>query len=245
MAIGLVILLAIIFVMADHPRTSVLTDENAPPPPAPAVIAAPSAPPVGAPPLVSAPAGAPAAAPPLTSAPSMQPGSLPPDAAAYVKFLQGIEQKRVTLANDPAIAKSAMGGYQQITAAESNPDPDEAPTQLNNGKATTSSTDGQYSAKWQTLISDFDSMSPPPSCQILAQQYFKLLTDFSDVASKLQVAQLNKDVSAAMSLQSAQQTITADEIKSDSDLTSLCNLYNAPKPFSIQSEGAAPSLITQ
>ena len=245
MAIGLVILLAIIFVMANHPRTSVLTDENAPPPPAPAVIAAPSTPPVGAPPLVSAPAAAPIAAPPLTSAPSTEPGALPPDAAAYVKFLQGIEERRIALNNDTDSATAMYGVANQMKANGQDPDPEQATTDSNNGTAKIGSGFGDYSTKWQTLVHDFDATEPPASCQVLGQQYHKFLSEYADVISKLQVALLNHDIGSAMSLQSAQQTIDADGIQADTDLTNLCNLYNAPKPFSIQPEGASPSLITQ
>jgi len=245
MAVALIILFGIVIVLAQRPRSSVLSADSVPLPPAPAVIVAPSEPPAAAPPLISAPTAPAVASPPLTGAPSITPGSLPPDAAAYVKFLQGIENRRLALDSDLSLAEPAQAGAQQIKSGEDNPDPDQGSSDYNSGQAKIGSNFGSISLKWQTLAGDFDAVSPPESCQELANQYDKFLAASVDTVSKAQVAVMNHDVSALGALESSEQVVTSTGTQADTDLTDLCNRYNAPKPFSIQPEGAAPSLITQ
>jgi hypothetical protein len=125
------------------------------------------------------------------------------------------------------------------------PDPDQAASNSSTGVAKLGSGYSDYSTKWQTLVKDLDAKTPPKSCEALGQHYHKFLSEYASVISKLQVAILNHDIGSAMSLQTAQQSIDNDGIRADTDLTDLCNNYNAPKPFSIQPEGSSPSLITQ
>ncbi len=214
-------------------------------------LAVPAAMPVTNAPTVPAPA-----APPVTNAPSTGPGQLPPDVAAYLKFLQGIETQRVALSNDTSGATAMlaqahqMQAQQQAAQQQDASDPDAPgngnPQQTQQGSvAKISGGFTDYNAKWQTLVADFRAQTPPPACADLANQYFNFLSGYAKVISQLQVALLNGDIGAAMSAQGAQAQINAQALQADGSLAQLCAHYNAPKPFSIQPDGASSSLLGQ
>jgi hypothetical protein len=252
----LVVLAVAVAVLANRlHQDSLLSSRTLPMPSAMPLTNTPTAPIPAAAPLTNAPSTPAPAAPPLTNAPSNGPGQLPPDVAAYVKFLQGIEERRVALSNDTSGAMAMlstahqMQDEQQEAQQEENTDPD-APSGSNPptaaaGTSKISSGFTDYNAKWQTLVADFRSQSPPPACADLANHYYNFLIGYAKVISQLQVAVLNGNIGAAMSAQSAQSQINDQALQADASLAQLCAHYNAPKPFSIQPDGASSSLLGQ
>lgn len=209
----------------------------------PSLTAAPSAP-ASQPSLVSAPSR-PAVTPSLTSAGSAPPGVLPPDVAQYLKFVQNVEQQRVAISSDMegaasmlAMAKQLQNAGQNIDpTSDSNPPPDQSKAKINNGFS-------DYSAKFQKLARDFSTVPPPPSCAALANAYGGFLNDYVATISKLQVALVKGDVGAAMAMQGEQKQITDTGMSADTELGSVYSRFGVPKAFSIQPEGASPSLLT-
>lgn len=237
--LALLVAVTVLGYKAAHPLTNAVA--YVPPAAAPLTNAPSSLP--AAPPLTNAPTTPPPAAAPLTNAPTKGPGQLPPDVAAYLQFLKGIEDRRIALSNDTSGATAMLGVARQMQANQSDPDDQSQTAQGNVNKISSGFTD--YNTKWQTLVGDFRSTPAPAPCTGLANQYFTFLTGYAKVISQLQVALLNGDLGAAMSAQGAQRQINADALQADDQLSQLCARYNAPKPFSIQPDGASSSLLGQ
>ena len=236
-----VLVLAVALIAAGRRQPSVLV---APPPaPAPSLVSAPTPPP--APALTNAPAQPAPPAPAVTNAPVTPPPVLPPDVAAYLTFLEGIEQRRIAMNNDLTGAMAMMTAAQGMQGAQADPEGgDDAAKQ---GTQKLSQGYADYALKWQGLIRDFRAgPAPPQSCLLLANGYLKFLSDYTTVITKLQVALLNHDAGSLPDMSGVvqvQSQIDADGTQADGELTRLCSRYGVPKPFSISSEGAAPSLL--
>ena len=222
---------------------------------APAVTNAPALPPTTAPPLTNAPTPPPITGPGVTNAPDKPAPTLPPDVAAYLNFLQGIEQKRIAMNNDVSGATAMLGiaqgmqGQGGMQAAESDPDKLESGNSQDAAKQSTQKLSqgySDYALKWQALIREFRATPPPPSCALLANRYQLFLSDYTTVITKMQVALLNHDSSGLPDLSAVSQVqaqVDTDGTQADSALTDLCAHYGVPKPFVIAPEGVAPSLL--
>ena len=235
---------------------------TAPPLAAPALTNAPTAPPSASPALTNAPGATPSAAPGLTNAPTAPGPALPPEVAAYLAFLQKIEQQRVAMNNDtsgamPMLAMvQGMGGMSGGMPDISN-DPegtDEAKQQAAKEDAAKQSMQKvnqgytAYAEKWQGLARDFRATPPPPACAPLAGRYMTFLGDYTTMVTKTQVLLLNNHDQSSMAeltslLSTAQGQINTDGGAADAELGSLCGRYGVPKPFIISPEGGAPSLL--
>ena len=221
---------------------------------APALTNAPAQAPLSAPPLTNAPAQTPLTGPAVTNAPDKPAPSLPPDVAAYLNFLQGIEQKRIAMNNDVSGANAMLGVAQGMQGQGGMPtgDPSEAEDGNKPQDAAKASTQklsqgySDYALKWQALTREFRATPAPPSCTLLANRYYTFLTDYTTVITKMQVALLNHDSSGLPDLSavaSVQAQVNTDGAQADSALSDLCAHYGVPKPFVIAPEGAAPSLL--
>ena len=254
-AIVAVIVLAVaLAVLAANSRRQASLIVSPAPAAAPAVTNAPALPPATAPPLTNAPTQPPMTGPAVTNAPDKPAPTLPPDVAAYLTFLQGIEQERVAMNNDVSGATAMMSiaqgmQGQGMQAAESDSDKPGAASGQDAAKQSTQKLSQGYSAyavKWQALIRQFRATPPPPSCTLLANRYLTFLSDYTTVITKMQVALLNHDSSGLPDLSAVTQVqsqVDADGTQADSALTDLCARYGVPKPFVIAPEGAAPSLL--
>ena len=199
--------------------------------------------PVTAPPLTNAPAQPPVTAPAVTNAPDKPAATLPPDVAAYLTFLQGIEQKRVAMNNDVSGATAMLGVAQgmQTQGADAAADPDQSSSGGSQDAAKQSTqklsqgyTD--YAVKWQALVREFRSQPPPPACSQLASRYLLFLSDYTTVISKMQVALLNHDSSGLPDLSAVTQVqaqVNTDGAQADTALGDLCSRYGVSKPFVI------------
>lgn len=239
--VALVVLLIAFSVLAAKYRESLLAAKSQTLAPAPSVLAAPSQPPPAAPPLLSAPSRPTPPAPALTNAPSVTPPGMPADVAAYLKFLQGIEERRVALNNDASGATAMLNQARGMQGDQGDPEAhnENAPGNV----AKISGGYGDYSVKWQTLTRDFRAVVPPQPCALLANQYLQFLTGYAATISQLQVALQNGDLGAAMGVQGAQKKLNADAVKADDALAQLCQRYSAPKPFTIQPDGGGGSSL--
>lgn len=253
---AVVVLAAALAVLAAHSRQQALLLTSPPPAAvtAPAVTNAPSLPPMTAPPLTNAPAQPPMTGPAVTNAPNKPAPTLPPDVAAYLSFLQGIEQKRIALNNDVSGANAMLGVAQGMQtqgtqSAESDPDQSGPGSNQDAAKQNTQKLSqgySDYAAKWQALIREFRATPPPPACTPLAARYLTFLGDYTTIISKMQVALLNHDSSGLPDLSAVTQVqaqVDADGTQADSALSDLCARYGVSKPFVIAPEGAAPSLL--
>jgi len=254
--VAVVVLAAALAVLVAHSRqqASLLTSPTPVAITAPAVTNAPPLPPTTAPPLTNAPNQPPITGPAITNAPDKPAPTLPPDVAAYLSFLQGIEQKRIALNNDVSGANAMLGiaqGMQGQGAQSAESDPDQSGEASNQDAAKQSTQKlsqgySDYAVKWQALIREFRAAPAPPACTQLAARYLTFLSDYTTVISKMQVALLNHDSSGLPDLSAVTQVQTqvdADGTQADSALTDLCARYGVSKPFVIAPEGAAPSLL--
>lgn len=245
LAIAVLVVLAVaVAVLANRlHQESLLASRPQPLPMAPPLTNAPVQP-LAAPPLTNAPTQPIAPAAPLTNAPSTGPGQLPPDVAAYLQFLKGIEERRVALSNDTSGATAMLSIAHQMQANQSDQSDSTQQSQTAaNGTAQISQGFSAYNQKWQTLVAQFRSRTPPPACTMLASEYWKFLGGYAQVLSQLQVALLNGNLGAAMSAQGAQAQINQQALQADGALSQLCQRYNAPKPFNIQPDGSSSSLL--
>ena len=209
---------------------------------APPLINAPSGTTVTAPPLTNAPSHPAPPAPPLTNAPTVSLPGMPADVAAYLKFLQGIEARRVALANDTTGTVAMLQSARSMQGDQGDPEAhnQNVPTtvsKIGNGYA-------EYSAKWNQLTSDFRAYPTiPEPCARLANLYYLFLTGYAKTVSALQVAVLNGDLGQAMGAQGEQKQLNTSAVNADDELGRLCSHYNSPKPFSIQPDGSSSSLM--
>jgi len=263
MIAALVVLAIAVAVLAAQSRRqpSVLVSAAPPSAPAPALTNAPTAPPPAAPAVTNAPTQPPVAAPAVTNAPTAPAPALPPDVAAYLTFLQGIEQKRVAMNNDVSGATAMLGLAQGMGGMSGGGMPDvtndpegtdearqqaakEAAAKQNMQKLSQGYSD--YALKWQGLVRDFRATPAPPACQALAGRYLTFLGDYTTIISKMQVALLNHDSSGLPDLSAVTQVqaqVSTDGSAANAELGSLCGRYGVPPPFVISPEGASPSLL--
>lgn len=246
---GMVLALAVLalaLIMAVRRQPSVLVAAPAPAPlPAPSIVSAPVAPPApAAPAITNAPVQPPTATPAVTNAPTRPAPMLPQDVAAYLTFLQGIEQRRIAMNNDLSGAMAMMATAQGVQGAQTDPEGGEDAAKQGTQKISQGYND--YALKWQSLIRDFRTVPAPQSCVLLSNAYLKYISDYTTVITKLQVALLNHDSSGLPDLSAVTQVqaqVNADGALADTALSDLCSGYGVPKPFSIGSDSAAPSLL--
>jgi len=245
-----------------RPQPNVLASATPPPAAAPALTGGPTAAPAAAPALTNAPTAPPARAPALTNAPTAPAPALPPDVAAYLAFLQQIEQRRVAMNNDTAGASAmlalaqgmgGMGGGGGMPDVSNDPEGEneakqqaakEAAAKANTQRISQGYTD--YALKWQGLVRDFRATPPPAACAPLAGHYLTFLGDYTTIISKMQVALLNHDSSSLPDLSAVAQVqgqVNTDGGAANSELGSLCGHYGVPPPFVIAPEGGSPSLL--
>ena len=258
---ALIVLTAALAFAHFRPQPSILASATPPPPSAPALTNAPTAPLVQAPALTNAPTAPPIKAPALTNAPTPAAPALPPDVAAYLAFLQQIEQRRVVMNNDTAGASAMLGLAQGMGGSIGGGMPDvtgdpegeneakqqaakEAEAKANTQRISQGYTD--YALKWQGLVRDFRATPPPAACAPLAARYMTFLGDYTTIISKMQVALLNHDSGSLPDLSAVAQVqgqVNTDGAAANSELGSLCGHYGVPAPFVIAPEGGAPSLL--
>ncbi|MBV9849143.1 MAG: zinc-ribbon domain-containing protein [Armatimonadetes bacterium] len=254
---ALIVLTVAVAVLAGKLRQqSLLSSNSYTPPAAPPLTNAPSSLP-SAPPLTNAPTQPAPAAAPLTNAPTTGPGQLPPDVAAYLQFLKGIEDRRIPLEDEDnaeinASWQQAVSGENAKNAAQQldeNDSPPSVQSNTDNGSAPNQSL-SNYENNWQTLIANFQSRTPPEQCRLLANSYYRFLSD--DYSG---VVQMHVDIPNVLSGKDkgaiTNNWLTMNSKKdeegnaADAALSDLCARYNAPKPFSIRPEGAMPSMLGQ
>ena len=239
------IVLVLALVLAGRRQPSVLVAQTPTLAPAPSVLSAPAPPPASAPALTNAPVQPATSAPALTNAPTPPAAVLPPDVAAYLTFLQGIEQRRMALNNDLSGAMAMMTVAQGMQGAQTDPEGGgEDAGKQNTQKLSQGYAD--YAIKWQTLIRDYRATPAPPACSLLSNSYLKYLSDYTTVITKLQVSLLNHDSSGLPDLSGVTQVqaqVDADGASADSELGNLCGRFGVGKQFSIGAESASPSLL--
>ena len=219
-------------------QTSVLNAQKSDLPVAPPLIGA--TPPTLASPSVIAGAKTPLPnGSPVVGAQGKPGVSAPAEVLDYLAFLGKIEAERTTLKNNLNGALTMLGAAKGMEGATEPSDQQGAKSQLNSGYT-------DYTAQWQTLVSQFQSRQPPPECEDLANDYDRLLTDYASYISQIQVAMQNKDLNTLMSLQgSAVGQINTDATTADGALANICQKYSIQKPFNItpDSGGSGTSLL--
>lgn len=173
------------------------------------------------------PAGA-----PVLGAQGKQGTNAPADVLAYLNFLGQIEAQRVTLKNNLNSALAMLGAAKGMEGATEDNQQQGAKSQINSGYT-------DYTGQWQQLVRTFQSQQPPAQCESLANDYYRLLTDYANYISQIQVAMQNKDLNTLMNLQgTAEVQIDTDAVNADNALSQICQKYGIQKPFNIQPDNA-------
>jgi hypothetical protein len=141
------------------------------------------------------------------------PAALPQDATDYLKYLQGIEARRLALQQSP------------LTNQEQAATTSGAPPPVSTGDDTVT--------KWQMLLRDFHTLTPPQSCTAIASDYSSLLDE-----EAMEVAKADTSASTANSVPALSPPVSKDLItmaqRVNDDITLLCSRYNAAKPVIVQ-----------
>jgi hypothetical protein len=169
--------------------------------------------PLSAPPIAQAPS-TPLVAPPIMQAPTAPTTSAPADVVNYLAFIQQMEQTRTNLEAEQTAAilpllgtanglKTDMGDDSSDGSGSGESTAQQGASQINQGMT-------NNLQKWQALIKQFQSVTPPGACSDLANDYYKLLNDYTDLCSEIQVALAKGDYAKIMGLQSAQTIVDQD-----------------------------------
>ncbi|MGO8669810.1 MAG: hypothetical protein ACLQVD_00240 [Capsulimonadaceae bacterium] len=149
-----------------------------------------------------------------------------PDELNYLKFLQGIDQRRVALqaavpatpAAAPATPVPASPAAPAEPAAPATPSAPAAPAVPADPAA---STEANNVSQWQQLITDFQGQAAPDRYSVLAADYLTLL-DNSMLAAQYSTSRSPAD----------------DATRADAELARLCTLTHIDKSFNITFPGS-------
>ena len=93
-----------------------------------------------------------------------------------------------------------------------------------------------YTKKWQDLIKEFSAEPPPANCQVLNNDYYRLLQDYSSMLDDLAALQSPTTDSVSQAEQANVSKIREDALVADNALKSLCDGFGVNKPFSIDAD---------
>ena len=143
----------------------------------------------------------------------------------------------MALKNDASQAVVMLSTAQGLQGATEENQQQEGMSNVNGGYT-------DYGAKWGDLMKAFQAQTPPHECDVLANAYFRLLVDYSNFISQIQVGLQDKDLGKLMSLQgTAQQQVNTDATNSDTALAQVCTQYDLPKTFAIQPDSGGGGSI--
>ena len=172
----------------------------------------------------------------------------PAEIVNYLAFLKGIEERRKTLESDEiahAMALQAVlpadqakqfmnfGDDSNASAPASNPAP------VNETLQSTK----DFDTKWNQIAKDFQSKSPPQSCQAIHDNYTDFLgksqTAILNVFNVLEGAKTNpqKALEDAQRMKGSSKPIDDSMHRSDAAVKQVCDQYNIPKDFDISESG--------
>lgn len=191
------------------------------------------------------------------------PAGMPPSVRDWLEHLRRIEEQKNKLeATQVADLKTFTTKFEALgPAAGLLTDPDQSDDDTNTDVAAPvkeKTTD--FVKPWQDLITDYQSVPPPPECQKLADEYFSGLNeipaemnDVQKVMDNLNQAENSSDPSAGMKnvLEQAQgmkgqsyQDIDDHFNNSDELLGDVCGQYHTRKWFSITADNGTGLLGT-
>lgn len=178
------------------------------------------------------------------------------DIQSYLTFLQGIEQRRTQLRQSfnqavgtltasgapPAGGSStAAGGSAPQTApgAAGSSTPSPSPNAPANPPASGAPLNmTTYQQQWLDLVRDFTSQQTPRGCEILSNNYYRLLQDYVALLGDMNSGAHTADAVSAIESQN-QSKVQTDALTADQSLQQVCNSSGIAKPFQIASELAA------
>jgi len=98
-----------------------------------------------------------------------------------------------------------------------------------------------YMQKWQDLIKQLTAQSPPKDCQVLADDYYRLLQDYSAMLSQLSTSSIASTDGITQVEQSSQAQIRSDALVANNALKNLTDSYDMAQPFTIAPELTPPA----
>jgi hypothetical protein len=168
------------------------------------------------------------------------------DIAGYVNFLQGIEQRRTVLRQSfgdavsglisSAAAQSPAGPGGQPAANPSSQSPVGVTSAASPPAAGAQVNMIAYQQAWLDLVRDFNSQQTPKGCEILSNNYYRVLQDYVTLLDQLNTGPHTQDAISIEQSQS-QSKIETDALAADQSLQQLCASSGVAKSF-----GIAPDL---
>ncbi|MDR3711107.1 MAG: zinc ribbon domain-containing protein [Capsulimonadaceae bacterium] len=166
--------------------------------------------------------------------------------SGYIDFLNGIEKRRTTLRQsfDDAVRTAEHTPAAPATTQG---------TALSTSAAATPVDFAGYQQDWQNVVRDFNSQQIPPGCEVLSNNYYRVLQDYVGLLSD--IGRQSSSPDNVSKLQTDGQTkIQTDALTADQALQQACSAAHIAKPFTIASEltavrtadtGAASATVTQ
>ncbi len=155
----------------------------------------------------------------------------PPEVVSYLKFMQGMDEKRVQLQAAAKMSTPAGQTAEASIPASTGDAPPSSPAPT--GGVTTptppATQANEVTAQWQSLITEFRSQSPPTECSLLAAGYLTFLIDSE----------------ASQQTPSSSSNPASDAVKVESELSKVCSTTHAVKTFIISYPGTPAAPVQQ
>ena len=152
--------------------------------------------------------------------------------SAYVNFLQEIEQRRTVLRQSFTSAATSLIGQTPAVGQ-----PTSAPGSVT---STSASAGGQvviaaYQQQWLDLIRDFNSQQIPKGCEMLSNNYYRVLQDYITLLAQMSSGPHTQE--AISSAESANQgKIETDALAADQSLQQVCSSSDIAKSFVVATD---------
>ena len=170
--------------------------------------------------------------------PSVQP---PQDIVDWLAHLKRIELKRKQMGQKMQGDLTVMAATAQASdLMDMIKDPDTAePGQKSAEMASQKVTEIQ--AAWTQLLNEYQSVKPPAACQTLANNYERVLVDYSALSLEILNAIAQKDVNKALGVRKQEPLVRQDITQANSALNQVCTQNNINRDFEIEQEGNNPN----
>ncbi len=99
----------------------------------------------------------------------------------------------------------------------------------------------EIQAAWTQLLNEYQSVKPPAACQTLANNYERVLVDYSALSLEILNAIAKKDINKALGVRNQEPLVRQDITQANSALNLVCTQNNINRDFEIEQEGNNPN----
>lgn len=155
----------------------------------------------------------------------------------WLEHLKRIEMKRRAMRNDFTPALDMLKNALSLKAEIEEEQQVEKQQNISQGYE-------KYAQNWYQLVSEYQSVQPPPECKKLADTYYVALQNYVQFMLKIQESMHKQDIGALMNMRgSAQGNIDQQLVQSDVELAIVCRQLDVRKDFSIEADSDMKSML--